>query len=593
MPAQSSSDFSSAQPPGWQYCGVGATSVDPVGCRGIHVTGRNRCLAHLDDADRAAYLAGLRPGGDIDHRGTPFTAELLRQLLRPLSDAEGQRPHFGLAQFAGAVFAGPARFDRAVFAGDARFGGAVFTGGASFSGTEFSGPVRFHDATFAGRTSFSRAVFSGRAMFDGAVFAGRAMFVRSVFSEPAVFTGAAFAEEATFRGAIFSGPARMSLACAGELILDGVVLSQPTTMEIAARRVSLRGVRPASTTTLRLRYAQVDLSGAVLEQPFTLAAEPAPFIGHTGRHRVVSENIRRSDAEPALSDEDPGVRVVSVSGVDASQLSLIDIDLSRCRFAGTINLDQLHLTGQTRFATPPTGWRRKGLRLQRWSRRQILVEEHHWRVTGAGALASGSDPGPWDWRLSPHHPAPDRTPGPETVATLYRQLRKALEDSKDEPGAADFYYGEMEMRRHTSSSTRSDRCLLTVYWAVSGYGLRASRALAWLGIAMTTTVLAMMMWGLPAEATFQVTTGRQVEAGQNLVLATETPDPHNPSGPVGERVTMERFEQALRVVINSTVFRSSGQDLTTAGTYIDITSRIAEPALLALAVLAIRARVKR
>ncbi|XXZ47389.1 hypothetical protein AAGT00_00005 (plasmid) [Streptomyces cavourensis] len=41
------------------------------------------------------------------------------------------------------------------------------------------------------------------------------------------------------------------------------------------------------------------------------------------------------------------------------------------------------------------------------------------------------------------------------------------------------------------------------------------------------------------------------------------------------------------------VFRSSGQDLTTAGTYSEMTSRLAEPVLLGLAVLAIRNRVKR
>ncbi|WP_308407820.1 hypothetical protein [Streptomyces somaliensis] len=34
------------------------------------------------------------------------------------------------------------------------------------------------------------------------------------------------------------------------------------------------------------------------------------------------------------------------------------------------------------------------------------------------------------------------------MAALYRQLRKSLEDGKNEPDAADFYYGECEMRRH-------------------------------------------------------------------------------------------------------------------------------------------------
>jgi hypothetical protein len=37
---------------------------------------------------------------------------------------------------------------------------------------------------------------------------------------------------------------------------------------------------------------------------------------------------------------------------------------------------------------------------------------------------------------------------PAQLAGLYRALRKARGGAKDKPGAADFYYGEMEMRRH-------------------------------------------------------------------------------------------------------------------------------------------------
>ena len=44
---------------------------------------------------------------------------------------------------------------------------------------------------------------------------------------------------------------------------------------------------------------------------------------------------------------------------------------------------------------------------------------------------------------------------------------------------------------------------------------------------------------------------------------------------------------------NSVILRSSGQDLTTWGTYIEMISRLLEPALLALAVLAVRGRIKR
>ncbi|MEV4872078.1 hypothetical protein AB0K90_23570 [Streptomyces syringium] len=58
-------------------------------------------------------------------------------------------------------------------------------------------------------------------------------------------------------------------------------------------------------------------------------------------------------------------------------------------------------------------------------------------------------------------------------------------------------------------------------------------------------------------------------------------------------MTWKRAEKAARVAVNSVVFRSSGQNLTTAGTYIEMTSRLLEPTLLTLAVLAVRGRIKR
>jgi hypothetical protein len=364
------------------------------------------------------------------------------------------------------------------------------------------------------------------------------------------------------------------------LDLDGVVFGTPVTVEAAAREVSLRRVRWAATAALRLRYADVNLAGAVLEYPLTLAAEPAPFA--IGGGDDLPEDV--------LAGRDKGVRAVSASGVDCAHLTLTDVDLSGCRFAGAVHLDQLHLEGSVDFAQPPAGWRRRGPLPLRWSRRQVLAEEHHWRAAADGGPASG-EPAGSGWRPGPHHPDRERTPGPRAVAAIYRQLRKSLEDGKNEPDAADFYYGEMEMRRHDATRPRAERWLLTVYWAVSGYGLRASRALAWLGVAMAVTVLALMLWGLPAETPRQEFSGRQT--GPDISLTDNTPDPVNPTGPLSERVTSGRFEAALRVVINSTVFRSSGQDLTTAGTYTEMTSRFAEPVLLGLAVLAIRARVKR
>jgi hypothetical protein len=737
-----------ALPPEWPHCGEGAGLDDPVGCRGIHVPSHTACLAHVSEADRTGYLAGLAPGADIDHRGTTFDEHLLNRLLSALSDDSYRRdeyasltpPCVGTAWFGGATFTGDARFDMVTFTSIAQFREATFTGkacfdGVSFSsdvffrgatftddalfrGAKFSGDVLLREASFAGKACFNEAAFPGLAVFDQAFFAGGAQFENTVFSSTAGFRKATFSSTAEFDGATFSGDARFDeakidgaarfkrvrvggqavfehaqiggsawfdearisgearfnevrvgrhasfgraqiggvrfkrarvggravfehaqidgptvfeqaqidgrtvfggaqisgdarfdgmriggnavfdgaqiggnatflrvvfertavmgpLACAWTLDLSEAVFNTAVTIEAAATAVRCRRTRWVSTAALRLRYADLDLSDAVLEYPVTVAARPTPF----------PSSQENSPLEAALSGQDAGVRVISVSGVDAAYLALQDIDLSVCRFAGAVHLDQLRVDGWCTFGSVPVGTRWYRCYPWLWSARRTLVEEHHWRTRAGHSSARTRD-----WTPPPEDVAVLQ---PTALAALYRQVRKSLEDGKNEPDAADFYYGEMEMRRHDITRPRAERSLLTAYWALSGYGLRASRAVIWLLGAMATTLFSLLLWGLPADDPKPTTTGRQVAVGQQVTLTTDTPDPSNPAGPWSERVTSERFEKSLHVVINSVVFRSSGQDLTTAGTYTEMASRLTEPALLGLAVLAVRNRVKR
>jgi hypothetical protein len=80
--------------------------------------------------------------------------------------------------------------------------------------------------------------------------------------------------------------------------------------------------------------------------------------------------------------------------------------------------------------------------------------------------------------------------------------------------------------------------------------------------------------------------------GSQISLKTNTPDPALQGG-WPQRMTWSRAEKATRVVVNSVVLRSSGQNLTTFGTYIEMVSRLLETTLLRLGVLAIRGRIKR
>ncbi|MDT0458087.1 pentapeptide repeat-containing protein [Streptomyces sp. DSM 41527] len=507
--------------------------------------------------DRASFRGDARFGavefcGDAWFVGVTFSRGVL---FRAASFC-------GNARFGGASVSGAAEFEEVVFWAEAWFVGVTFFAGAQFSKASFSADARFVGVTFCADAQFSKASFSADARFDMASFFGAAEFDGAVFSAGAGFSGARFAVLSLL------GP----LVCTGEVNLSGAVFEGPVTVEAAAGTVRCVRTRWNSTATLRLRYATVELSDAVLCAPVAVIAHPVPFASGT------------VDESP-MAASTCGLRVASVRGVDAAHLVLTDTDLSSCVFSGAFHLDQLRLEGRITFASPPAGFHR--VWPHRWTRRRTLAEEHHWR-----ALTTNSPGPPLGWQPGPHHMDPALSPGPGDLAATYRQVRKAFEDSKNEPGAADFYYGEMEMRRHDRVGTPAgERGLLSAYWLVSGYGLRASRALAWLIAAMTCTVMALVLWGLPFHDPEPHATGTLTSGGR-ITLTTTTPEP-SLTGPWMRRLAIQRAEKATRVVVNSVVFRSSGQNLTTAGTYIEMTSRLLEPALLALAALAVRGRVKR
>ncbi|WP_234313233.1 MULTISPECIES: hypothetical protein [Streptomyces] len=373
-------------------------------------------------------------------------------------------------------------------------------------------------------------------------------------------------DSATFTKADRVGP----LVCAGRVVLSGAMFGGPVTLSLAARRLECRRTLWAATAELRLRYTTVDFAHAVFEYPLTIAAESDPFVLADGSEL----------AEGAFAGAPgAGVGLASLRGVDAAHLVLADVDLSPCLFAGAVHLDQLRLEGACTFDSPPSPAGRRRWSLVRFTQRRVLAEEHHWRAGRAGAVRG--------WNVAVLGAG---RVGPLQLAPVYRALRKAFEDGKHEPGAADFYYGEMEMRRHADDIPRGERGLLTAYWALSGYGLRASRALAWLGTAMVATVVLLMAFGIAQDTPKQTATGTVPAGGGEVTFTIDKDDPKNPTG---ERFTGERFEKALNITLNSVVFRSSGQDLTTTGTYVEMTSRLTEPVLLGLAVLAVRNRVKR
>ncbi|MGW1994764.1 pentapeptide repeat-containing protein [Embleya sp. NPDC001921] len=523
-------------------CADGADALlDPDGCRGARVPGYEACLAHVDPAGRADYLTGLAPGDDVDHSGTVLSRALLRELLAALCDPATGKARFGSARFArttfaeetrfeGVTFEDRAEFDDATFAADTSFAEATFAGTAEFGDTTFAAGVTFYganlsnawfvSATFTDLAHFSGVTFVEDTDFIATTFLGTACFDRATFTAPASFSGtrfhgetrfhlATFAADAGFDHTVLAGPRLGALTCRGRLDLSRAVFARSVTIEAEAASVRCVDTTWEAPATLRLRSPDVDLSDAVLEHPLTV----------TGAG-------------------DPGTRVVSLRGVDAGHLVLTDLDLSDCLFTGTVRLDRLRTTGRIRFARTPAGRHRRGGVPTWWTSRSVLAEERHRRGWAPGPDRSGPDPGPAD------------------LAPLYRDLRKAFEAGGNTSDAADFRYGESEMRRHDPDRPRAERALLTAYWALSGYGLRASRALAWLGLTMLIAIVTLAGYGLPAGATGRTST-------------------------------------ATRITLDALVLRTEGSHLTTVGTCVETAVRLLEPALLVLAALAARARVRR
>jgi uncharacterized protein YjbI with pentapeptide repeats len=511
----------------------------------------------------------------------------------------------GTAKFNGATFSGIAWFDRATFSGTSWFGRATFSGAAwfgrakfsgttSFDMTKFSGTARFDRATFSGIARFDRATFSGTAWFDTATFSGTSWFNDATFSEIAWFDRATFSETARFDRATFSGTTQFgratfsetaqfdesrfegswlstSLVCRGGFSARSVVLEQTSRLSIAEGKVDFSRARLKAKVDVIVRQAEVDLTDAGVDALLTITSEP---LSEAGQSR-------------------PAAAVVSLSGVDAANLVLGGVDLSRCVFSGAYHLDQIRFEGRCTFAATPRGWHagKALIPLRRWTSRKVLAEEAAWRASPEEHHRALDRAG-WTTPVGRHGGKMPDT-GPEQLAVLYRQLRKALEDGKDAPGAADFYYGEMEARRHDKIGTpRGERWLLHAYWLVSGYALRATRALGFLAATAAVTFWLIMALGLPGTQPTPQITGTIPAPGGHASLAESTPDPVL-TLPWDQRFTAARADQAGQIVINAVVFRSTNATLTGAGIWIELVSRIGEPVLLGFAAIAARGRVQR
>jgi hypothetical protein len=512
-----------SEQPQWASC-----SQDD--CIGIQLPTTALCLGHTSEQAPDAFDAELKrigATGTLDARGVVISADLLGRLLAA-APREADRPTFTVA-----------KFDRATFKDAAEFAGATFEGEAEFARTIFKGAAGFFSSTFEQARQF--------------------------------------------------GPTLIRK----QLVLDQAVFKQQVQVEAGAAAVCCRQTQFHAGVQLRLRWASVVLDDANLAAASILTGVPRfadpEEAGFARVWRRLPPRRRGERARP---------RVLAVQRADLAGLTMSSVDLRVCRFLGAHNLERLRVDTLRDFGFTPQGWKvaetgRAWPPIWRWSPRYTLFEEHCWRAQHERRLvrrhgwqstvntgwSDAFDRKVAKGRIEKSSVTPrERQDRAQEIANLYRALRKGREDSKDEPGAADLYYGEMEMRRKATAPLSVERWVLTLYWLVSGYALRASRTMISLGIAVILATLLFANVGFPAQ---------QASRGAASVSVT--------SRGASQVTGWKQYLDALAYSLESTtsLLRPPDQALTRPGRWVQIVLRLVGPLLFGLIILSLRGRIKR
>jgi hypothetical protein len=509
--------------------GGSATDREP---RGITISLREREV----DAEELAQLIEEAPTDDdgrrlvhtLDLKDSTVVNEVQLHSIRFTHEFSCQR-----ARFQGRVGLYDVRCDRTLLLGDATYDHDLAV-------VDVEAPLLLAETLVVGGdldvvgVITEQGVLLGRSRVDGAVS------MRDVVSETLGLAGIEAAGAVEIQSSVVS-----------ELRLDAASFASTVRLTISADRIPCYGADFQAGLDLGARWAEIVLDESRFGAPSVVA-----FVDQAvsaGRDRPIHDAEAALDERLELAGRDVRPRIVSVRRANLDGLVLSGVDLPSCRFITAHNLDRLRLENDVRFAR--TGL----LRGRAGDGRYVIGEEVHWRARNIGwpwtdLYASVCKPPDWlgedDDRLE--------TVWDEArlVASTYRSLRKGREDAKDEPGAADFYYGEMEMRRLDETTPFGERVILWLYWLVSGYGLRASRAFAALLVAVLVFALPLDAWGFDPDRGF----------GRSLLVSVQS---------------------------TTSLLRGIDQPFTPTGEVIVTTLRLLGPVLFGLMLLSLRGRVKR
>jgi uncharacterized protein YjbI with pentapeptide repeats len=566
----------------WRF--TGTSFLDGSDFSSCHFSGCN-----FDDCDF---------GNDVSFSEATFSRSRFRRASFG-DDTSFERVDFGLtADFHSATFRARARFSHSRF-GSAQFFASTFGMEAAFSNARFESKARFHNARFGPRGGFIETHFAGACDFGGAYFGEKVQMAKAHFGAGPSFVGATFdprarltewrvANDLDMRSAHFLGPVSLhgaqigdnaifasanfegsvdvgDLSCGDSAYFDNATVSTADRFGPvrAAKRISLHSLIVRSPCAFQLSARKIDLSDSRCFAPLHITFSGGDLM----MDRLQNHSRLILTAPQPVGAKFSRPRLISARGADLSSVVISGLDVRPLRLAGAEGIDGLRIDSAVSFEPAPRGVR---------AYREVIAEEHSLR---AAKRRRGG------WNPSSTQPATPYAPRVDMaeLARIYRGLRKAREDSRDAPGAADFYYGEMEMRRLEARGRLANwnglgawavgcgtYLLLELYRLFGGYGVRPSRPL----------LLFALLIGLASAI---------MDCGDLIQYVT----PGN--GPAGATLTPANFEQCVVFVLRSALLLPTSTSVTasTGAEWIQIAARIVGPLLVGLFAFGIRARVHR
>lgn len=538
------------------------------GCLGEALTAGGLCIAHADPAQRSAHLASL-PGSSrmLSLRGITVSQQLWNEILSS-------------PVFANNTMQVPITFAGSEINASIRLEGRHFYHHLDFMGAGVFAHIELRGCTFQSSLSARFAFFNGGALnCYGSTFAEPVDFSYSRTERVSLgFEGCTFSRDLNadgFAGAVHLGKSEVhgQFACkhsTATLIMNGCRIDgsidfaqselkgfhgEGMTVESANRlgpckieSVNLRRSTFGTRIHMEVESNHIDLSSSNLKGGGLLESSGGKIlldqITLGGPLRVTGK-----------IDGKEKPKVLGLLNADVGQMSFARVDLTQCSFYGAHGLGSVDIESNVTFSVAP--W---------WAgRRKYIADELAWRENAGRVHRLGWVAAASEFHVGGRPPQPRKFEPPKVhlrpleaaqVAVTYRELRRSLESKSDMPGAADFYYGEMEMRRWSKQGARLDRMLATAYWMFSGYGLRPVRAFVWWLLAVSGGAYTVRLAGF-AEGEWSV------ERGLLFALRASLPG----------ITTLEK--------------------LTQHGQAVETTLRVVGPVFLALFVLALRARVMR